>query len=250
MDVKMKICPWCGNEMEDFVSRCSKCGEEMGNDNTASMYNTSGMYDNNSYSGSSNGMYDNSSYDGDGMYGSVHSVYPVNKSLQRKQAKGGNFLIGVLILGILLVVFVLPRMNEKKKYEPLVHNVVDTLMNDTADAVYSKYGFVDYNKAPGYIKSQDEDAGFRLTVDTEIKSISRLSGKKKETAIAEAESLALFFEAGDYFDAKSIDKVVRVKVKMKLSYGGTEFNVDKDTIQIDFVKVKGKSDIKVLQIRF
>lgn len=241
--------------MEDFVSKCSKCGEEMGSGNdNAAMYNANGMYNGNSYDGDSNSIY-NSGYDGAGndMHGSMNLAHTDNNSPQEKKAKSRIFLIGVLVLAIVLMVFVFPKMNAKRKYKPLVHDVVDTLVNDSIEAVYSKYGFVAYDEVSETSIRQSINAEGLLTVDTKIKSISELFGEERDEVILPM-TLSMF--ADDTFNESSIgkiasiDKVIRVKAKVELSQGGKKVQTYLKIIQIDFVKVKGKSDLKVVQISY
>lgn len=235
-----------------------------GNDNAAA-YNANGMYTGNSYGGGGNSIYDsgydgggnniyNSGYDGagNGMQGSMNLTHTDDNSPQEGKLKSRIFLIGALVLAIVLMVFIFPKMNAKRKYKPIVHDVVDTLVNDSMEAVYSKYGFVAYNKVSETSIRQSINAEGLLTVDTKIKSISELFGEERTEVLA---SMTLSTASDGTLGSSigkiaSIDKVIRVKAEVELSQGGQKVQTYLKIIQIDFVKVKGKSDLKVVQISY
>lgn len=102
-------------------------------------------------------------------------------------------------------------------------------------------------------KKLRETYGEDYKITTEIKSVTNVSTSKQNKAAGKTKtsiedgfiSKNLNINVDDYFDISSIEKMKQIVVEVKIS-GSKKSR--KEIMKIDLVKVKGKSDWKVLEI--
>lgn len=252
MGVKMKVCPWCGNEMEEYVSKCSKCGEDMSaqGDETGSMYGANDMAYN-GYGGSGNGMYDNGYAGNSGGYGDYQAPYPAYRMpdgsrTPARRKGGGGLVLAAAVFFIVLIGFALSKYNvsnAKKEYGPIVQKIMAVDWNEGIAGVYSKYGFIDYTKSSMIIGDYEPpDPAF--TYKIEVKRAKKLFGIQKKKCIEQAKAQASSVGAGSYFDEESIREVVRVDVQRNSFLFSKPSFIEE--FQLYLVKVKGNNSWKLL----
>lgn len=294
----MTVCPYCGNEIEEYDCICGKCGmtiEQNGN----SSYNSNTYGNNNSYNnayGNSNNTYGNNkyeyqnggnySYNSDGNYNyppynstSYPPYNPLDDSSNtsgKNKKQGGGLFIGIAIVIVLAVIgaIVAPIVRDSmtKEYRYIVQGSV-TAITEEDYLSFAKVSLFDYdqllndlsgsnaNWVNSFLNEQTEKNrkqlrekyGDNYKITTEIKNVSSMSDRKKKEAIDKAKSelksqslvAGMNINVDDYLDGDSIEKIKRLRVKVKIS--GSK-KTTKEDLWIDVAKVKGESAWKVLAI--
>lgn len=226
-DMKMLICPYCGNELEDYDCICGKCGktiEQNGNGGYHSSVYGSGnssysgnTYGNNNYgyqnggnNGYANGSYEYPPYDSAG-YPPYSPAGNSNTTARRNKKQGNGLILGIALVIILVVIgaILTPIVKDHmtKEYRNVVKNSV-TAIKESDYLSFAKVSFFDYDKLlndisgnyanwVNYLFNEQkentkddlrEKYGDNYKITTEIKSVSNMSGSKKKEAINKSKS--------------------------------------------------------------
>lgn len=167
----MSICPYCGNELEDYDCICGKCGKTIEQNNSAygsgnSSYNSS-TYGNSS-SGYNGNTYGNNNYGyqngGDTSYANGGYEYPPydsagyppyspagssNTTAGRNKKQGNGLILGIALVIILVVIGAIATPIVKdhmtKEYRYIVKDSVTAIMEKDYLS-FAKVSFFDYDK--------------------------------------------------------------------------------------------------------
>lgn len=278
----MSVCPFCGNELEEYDFICGKCGRTIeAQDSKKESYG--GTANNNTYTRQSSGNEDYSIYP---SYNPANdrSAYPtynnsgVGTNPTVKDKKKTALLIGIGIALFVLVMAIIFRPiiweYRTKEYRYVIQAYMEASIKGDYAACYN-YLYVDVYKELNKVISDStvvssliEDASWavrnqrnmafnsinfdynNLKTKIEIKSISNLSGSKKAEAIERAKSewetklTSKYVDVDNYFKENEIEKVVRIEAKVKFYLG--KKNLGTRVVKYDLVKIKGESGWKIL----
>lgn len=181
----MLICPYCGNELEDYDCICGKCGKAIeqngnhrmplhannvyGSGNSSSYGNGNGSYNSNAYennnygyqkggdNGYTNGGYPYPPYDSAG-YPPYSPASDTSMRARRKKKQGNGLVLGIALVVILVVIgaIVTPIIKDKmtKEYRNVVKNSV-TAIKENDYLLFAEVCFFDYNKMVRDISSSN-----------------------------------------------------------------------------------------------